>query len=144
MTATRQAKKKISRIFRFRRITGLAFLVLLLACGGQSNNHNPNSKEKIARSELNNENQPVGVPSKTHQEYVRHEVLVRFKAGTAAETIERIQKELKLERLRKFSTPHLYLMKITDGSSVEEMINRLNNYQSVKYAEPNYVVKAHQ
>lgn len=144
MTTTGQAIKKISRIFRFKRITGLAFLVLLLACGGQSNNHNPNSKAKIARSELSSENQPVGVPAKTHQDYIRHEVLVRFKAGTAAEAIERIQKELKLERLRKFSTQNLFLMKITDGSSVEATINRLKNYESVKYAEPNYVVKATQ
>jgi hypothetical protein len=35
-------------------------------------------------------------------------------------------------------------MKITDGSSVETVIGQLKTYEAVKYAEPNYVVKATQ
>jgi hypothetical protein len=35
-------------------------------------------------------------------------------------------------------------MKITDGATVEAIIEKLKTYQAVKYAEPNYVVKANQ
>jgi hypothetical protein len=35
-------------------------------------------------------------------------------------------------------------MKITDGSSVEAVIEQLKTYEAVKYAEPNYVVKTTQ
>ena len=54
----------------------------------------------------------------------------------------RIQAELKLEKIREFRSPNLFLMKITDGTSVEAMIEMLRIYNEVKYAEPNYVVRA--
>ena len=80
-------------------------------------------------------------PENQRQTYVADEVLVKFNPGTDAETIERIRSALKLETIRKFSSPNLFLMKITDGSSVESIIEQLKTYEAVKYAEPNYVVK---
>ena len=72
------------------------------------------------------------------------EVLIKFKPGADAETIERIRTALNLETIRKFSSPNLFLLKITDGSSVEAVIEQLTSYEAVKYAEPNYAVKATQ
>jgi hypothetical protein len=76
--------------------------------------------------------------------YAPVEVLVKFKPGTDPTTIARIQTELKLETIRRFSSPNLFLMKITDDTTVEAMIKRLKAYEAVKYAEPNYGVKTTQ
>jgi hypothetical protein len=76
------------------------------------------------------------------QQYVPHEVLVKFNPDTKPETIARIQAELKLEKVREFRSPNLFLMKITDGTSVAAIIDMLKAYEAVKYAEPNYVVQA--
>ena len=84
--------------------------------------------------------QPQGQP----RQYVPHEVLVKFNPETDSQTVARIQAELKLETIRRFRSPNLFLMKITDGASVEAIIEELKTYQAVKYAEPNYVVKANQ
>jgi hypothetical protein len=46
--------------------------------------------------------------------------------------------------MRQFSSPNLFLMKITDGSPVDAVIKKLKTYEAVKYAEPNYVVKVTQ
>ena len=78
------------------------------------------------------------------RQYVPHEVLVKFNPDTDPQTIARIQEQLKLETIRKFGSPNLFLMKITDGATVEAVIKELKTYQAVKYAEPNYVVKANQ
>ena len=84
--------------------------------------------------------QPQGQP----RQYVPHEVLVKFNSDTDLQTIARIQEQMKLETIRKFRSPNLFLMKITDGTAVEAVIMELKTYQAVKYAEPNYVVKANQ
>ena len=83
-------------------------------------------------------------PQVQQQSYAPDEVLVRFMPETDAKTIERIRTELKLETMHRFSTPNLFLMKITDGTSVEAIIDRLQKSAAVKYAEPNYVVKTTQ
>ena len=65
--------------------------------------------------------------------------MVTFYAGTSEKTIQEITRELHLETIRVVSKPDLYLMEILDGSSVENVLERLHNYKEVKYAEPNYM-----
>ncbi len=130
-----------------RILTGLfiIFIILVLACGGQTGNSSPQSEQKPAESGIKRTGQTgVSQPEGQQHPYVLDEVLVKFKPGTGAETIERIRAALKLETMRKFSSPNLFLMKITDGSPVEAVIEHLKTYEAVKYAEPNYVVKATQ
>ena len=123
-------------------------IILVLACSaqtGNSNNNNPQRKQKSSESKI----KPIGQtgilqPKNKQQPYVLDEVLVKFEPGTDADTIARIQAGLNLKTMREFSSPNLFLMKITDGSSVEAVIKQLNTYEAVKYAEPNYVVKATQ
>jgi hypothetical protein len=71
--------------------------------------------------------------------YAPGEVLVTFREGTDEGTIARIRQEAHLETIRVVSTPNLYLMKIVDGTPVEEMVERLRRYGEVAYAEPNFV-----
>ena len=70
--------------------------------------------------------------------YVGDEIIVKFVNGTDPKTISVIQKELRLETLRTFSSPNLFLMKITDNTPVQDIMKSLNKYKEVKYSEPNY------
>ena len=63
--------------------------------------------------------------------------MIKFHAGTSEKAIQEIMRELHLETIRIVSKPDLYLMKILDGSSVENVLERLYNFEKVKYAEPN-------
>jgi hypothetical protein len=38
-----------------------------------------------------------------------------------------------------FSCPNLYLMKIPEGFSVEQIMESLQEYEKVRYSEPDYV-----
>ena len=135
---------------RFRKnaavVVGL-FIILLLACGGQTgnssnNNQQPEQKEASGVKPIGQTG--ISQPQGQRQPYVLNEVLVKFKPGVDEDAIERIRAALNLEIIRKFSSPNLLLMKITDGSSVEAVIEQLKTYEAVKYAEPNYVVKTTQ
>jgi hypothetical protein len=64
---------------------------------------------------------------------------VRFRNGIEAKEVERIRSEAGLQILKVASAPDLYLMKITDGCEVEDMLVRLKKYPEIVYAEPNYV-----
>jgi len=70
--------------------------------------------------------------------YVTDQIIVKFLKGTDPKTISVIQKELRLETLRTFSSPNLFLMKITDNTSVKDIQKSLSKYKEVKYSEPNY------
>ena len=145
MTKTGQIRKRITKSLRYSLFTCLIFFILPLACNVQNgNNHlkssNQTIKSKIKSADQTGISQPQGQP----QQYVPHEVLVKFNPDTDPQTIARIQAELKLEIIRQFRSPNLYLMRITDGTGVETVIEKLEASQFVKYAEPNYVVKANQ
>jgi len=123
------------------------FIVLLLACGGQTGNssHNNQQPQQTEASGVKHTGRTgISQPQIQRQPYVLNEVLVKFKPGANRDAIERIRAALNLEIIRKFSSPNLFLMKITDGSSVEAVIEQLKTYEAVKYAEPNYVVKTAQ
>ncbi len=142
MNKARRIRKKMIKDFRFGLIAALIFLIIPLACDGQ-NNYSLKSNNKTTQSGPKKVDQTgIAQPQTQQHEYVPHEVLVKFNPDANPETITRIQAELKLEKVREFRSPNLFLMKITDGSSVEAIIEKLKTYAEVKYAEPNYVVKA--
>jgi hypothetical protein len=126
-------------------LTGL-FIIMVLACAGRIGSGNPRPEQKSSKSMINSTTvqAEISQPESQQQQYIADEVLVKFKPGTDADTIEAIRKALNLVTMRKFSSPNLFLMKITDGSPVEAVIEKLQTYEAVKYAEPNYVVKATQ
>jgi hypothetical protein len=124
-------------------VAGLALVVLSLVCCGQNNNNNLKSDNKPMDSDNSSGNRAANSrPEAQNAQIVPDEVLVKFNPDTQPETIARIQADLQLEALRKFRSPNLFLMKITDGTAVEAIIRKLKTYPAVKYAEPNYVVKA--
>jgi hypothetical protein len=124
---------------------GVVIVLFLSACGqtGEIGTHQPGQASAQTQSEdayQQTGQQPEGQKFR----YAQGEVLVKFSPATEAHTIARIQKALKLETIRKFASPNLFLMKITDDTTVEKTIERLNGYESVTFAEPNYEVRISQ
>ena len=135
----------MTKRLRYGLCAGLIFFILPLACNGQNSNNNLKSENKTVESKMRSADQAgISQPQVQPRQYVPHEVLVKFNPETDSQTVARIQAELKLETIRRFRSPNLFLMKITDGATVEAIIKKLKTYQAVKYAEPNYVVKANQ
>ena len=75
--------------------------------------------------------------------YVPGQILVNFKDGTDEQAIETIQRELSLKTIRIVHAPNLYLMKILNGSSVDTIMERLQDFPEVAFSEPNYIVTMH-
>jgi hypothetical protein len=143
MTTARRICVKMTRGSSLGLLAGLVLVVLPLVCCGQNSNNNLKSINKSTGSDLNGGNHAANArPQAQNPQIVPDEVMVKFNADTAPETIETIQAELQLETIRKFRSPNLFLMKITDGTAVEAIIRKLKTYPAVEYAEPNYVVKA--
>lgn len=123
-----------------RFLSGL-FVILVLACAAPTGSGSTRPQQKPAESGIGQTaRSEISQPEAPQPDYVKDEVLVKFKPGTDAETIEHIRSTLKLEIMRRFSSPNLFLMKITDGTSVPAVIEQLKTFEAVKYAEPNYVV----
>jgi hypothetical protein len=134
---------KMTKGLSLSLLAGLVLVVLPLVCCGQNNNNNLKSDNKPIDSDISNGNRAANSrPQAQNAQIVPDEVLIKFSPDTQPETIARIQAELQLEALRKFRSPNLFLMKITDGTAVEAIIRKLKTYPAVEYAEPNYVVKA--
>ena len=92
----------------------------------------------LAAGTLKSEKNPSGLHDNKSSEYVKDQVIVKFKKGTNPKIISAIQRELHLETLRTFSNPDLFLMKITDHTPVKNIQKSLSKYKEVKYSEPNY------
>ena len=144
--STRQESLKIV-IFRLKgvvaqliRITSLlTYFWMVAACGFQD------QRGAAAASEAGAPPKPVlgeermrSTNTQSSQPYAPGEVLVKFRNGIDEAQIERLQRETGLQPIKVVSAPYLYLMKITDGSAVEDMLVRLKQYPEIVYAEPNY------
>jgi hypothetical protein len=118
----------------------LIVLVLTLSCASQS----PEGQEKLAQPpediEIHSSDQPKLPPQEGERKnYVPGEILVKFHDGTSERAIQAIKRDLHLEPIRVVSKPNLYLMKILDGSAVENVVESLRGYKEVQYSEPNYL-----
>ena len=122
----------MSRASRVFQMTIL--LVLAVACAGQESGTGRGGGGESRTVDRN-----IGVTGEGERRYAPGQVLVKFRDGTDAETIARIQREVHLETVRVVSSPNLFLMRIVDQTSVEETVQRLQRYGEVVLAEPNYV-----
>ena len=80
---------------------------------------------------------PIG---KESYNYIPGEILIKFKDGTDLQSIKTIQKRLGLRTIKVVPKLNIYRMKIENGSSVEEVMKRLQGFLEVEYSEPNYMV----
>ena len=118
----------------------LIILLFVISCSGQNMEANEEfSRHSQAKKTKSQEQQKLALLEKKSKGYVPGEILIKFKDSTSAQAVKAIQGELHLETIRLVYKPNLYLMKILDGSSVESVIEHLQNYKEVKYSEPNYL-----
>jgi len=112
----------------------------MISCADQGMKPKEKSLRHPQVTEMQEREQPKVAPSGIERKgYMPGQILVKFKDGTDTQVIVAIQRELHLKPIKIVSRPNLYLMKILDGSSVERTVERLRNYEEVKYSEPNYV-----
>jgi hypothetical protein len=109
-------------------------VVLAVSCAGQESR-----ARRVGDSEVQTMESKMSATGEVERRYAPGEVLVKFRDGTDAGTIARIQREVHLETVRVVSSPNLFLMRIVDQASVEETVQRLQIYNEVVLAEPNYV-----
>lgn len=76
-------------------------------------------------------------------DYKAGEVLVKFKSHVADMRREQITGLLELETIRIISPLNVYLLKIRSHSPVRDIIEHLQQFEEVEYAEPNYIRKAY-
>lgn len=81
---------------------------------------------------------PTAGSEREEKEYRTGQILVKFREGTAVKTMEAVQQEFCLKILKIVVRPYLCLMKITDGSSIEQVLARLEDVREIEYAEPNH------
>jgi len=81
---------------------------------------------------------PMGIES---LKYIPGEILIKFKDGAEVESIKIIQERLGLTTIKVVSKQRVYLMKIQNGASIEEVMKRLQKFREVEYSEPNYIRK---
>jgi Subtilase family/FG-GAP-like repeat len=70
-------------------------------------------------------------------------VLLRYKEGTAPETVQALHQQLNATVLREFPLVHgLQVVQIGEGSSISEALAYYRRSSTVLYAEPDYIVQA--
>jgi hypothetical protein len=92
------------------------------------------------RKAPNTEEDDIGVEGK---DYRAGEVLVKFKNHVPDKRKEDLTNLLELEVIRIVSTANVYLLKIRGPVSVKDVIERLETFDEVEYAEPNTIRTAY-
>jgi len=125
-------------------LISIFFLLLISSCNDikKKNEEKPSDNVRAVNIQTAGTMKTVkpqsGLNDSKSSGYAKNQIIIKFANGTDPKTISVIQKELHLEILRTFSSPNLFLMKITDNSPVKDIQKSLSKYKEVKYSEPNY------
>jgi len=76
--------------------------------------------------------------TKTAPSFEPNELLIVFKKGTESSRIHTIHESLKVEVLREYFGGDIALVKIPDGSSIEELCQAYNTFSEVKSVGLNF------
>ena len=119
----------------------LMIFLFSFSCKGQKSDLKGDLVNQINMSETkgakHRELAPIG---KESHNYIPGVILIKFKDGTDVQSIKTIQKRLGLRTIKVVPKLNIYRMKIQNGSSVEEVMKRLQGFLEVEYSEPNYIV----
>ncbi|MEK4501848.1 S8 family peptidase [Bacillus sp. FSL R12-0069] len=89
---------------------------------------NPSVKDSIIQSLEQNSN---------HQQ---NEVLIKFKKIDNPENLKQLQKQFSFEVQNTFPLTQIQLVKFHTDINMKELIQKLNKFPNIEYAEPNYIV----
>ena len=128
-----------------RYIISFIWLMIFLftfSCKGQKSDFKGDQVNQINMSETKGaKHQELAPIGKESHKYIPGEILIKFKDGTNVQSIKTIQERLGLRTIKVLPKLNIYRMKIQNGSSVEEVMKRLQSFREVEYSEPNYIVK---
>ena len=117
-----------------------AFFSLSFSCDRLEIKPDEDPPSRNRPSETEKESNPGPPTSKgTENQAVAGQVLIKFKVGTEVEAINCVQSEFHLEPIQIVTEPNLYLMRILDGTPVEDLIKALEGNEDIEYAEPNLI-----
>ena len=71
--------------------------------------------------------------------YAQGEIIIKFFPETSDEKMKIILERFKLKTIKKISPRGVYLFKIEDNITVDELIKSLKQIKEIEYAEPNYI-----
>ena len=80
-------------------------------------------------------------PPAADAEFVPDEVIVRFRPHLSAQAMAALLRELGLELRKPLGPERAYLLRITDGSAVPAMVERLRARAEVESAAPNRIAR---
>lgn len=86
---------------------------------------------------ISNNKELITPPAK--KEYVKDEVIVRFKDTVTEERIKEISTSLSCVIIRKIGPTKTFLIKIKTGGDVKEIIDKYKQFEEVEHAQPNYI-----
>ena len=124
----------------FISFISLMIFSFTISCAGQKTDYKVAQEDQMNKSSTKSFKHQKLNPIESLK-YIPGEILIKFKDGTEVENIETIQERLGLTTIKVVSKQKVYLMKIQNGSSVEEVMKRLRNFREVEYSEPNYIRK---
>lgn len=116
------------------------FLITACVCPNRDGRLAPNGG-KLPLSEKQPKAMTPPPSDAAGQKYAPGEVMVKLKSGVKDESLDALSRELGLELIQPMPLPDTYLMRITSGDTVENMVEMLNTYKVVDYAEPNFTAK---
>ncbi|MHB0799555.1 S8 family peptidase [Bacillus thuringiensis] len=72
--------------------------------------------------------------------YQQNEVLIKFKKIDNPENLKQLQKQFSFEVQNTFPLTQIQLVKFHTDINMKELIQKLNKFPNIEYAEPNYIV----
>jgi len=91
--------------------------------------------------ESESDREEVAQGNDSNKDYLKLQVLVKFKKVLSEDELKDFIKDYSLEVLDIITAISVYQFKILSELSVEEIVSKLSKNSLVEYAEPNYVVE---
>lgn len=109
------------------------------ACATYKSPDTNKSAEKVEKSNAASTNVEQ---ARQHENFVKGEVIVKFKDNASEKQIERINSSLNTTVKQKIPVgKNTFLLKLPEGLQVTEAVDRYKKLSEVEYAEPNYIRK---
>ena len=100
-------------------------------------------KQENAANEIQRKKALIAeVKSKTPDDEKTTEIFVKVLNGDCISILEECLSSYEYEIVKKYDMTEIYLLKFDSVEYADNAINLLNARQDIKFAEPNYVLKA--
>ena len=120
----------------------LFICLILAACGSQKSADISSDTSKTAISKAKVTAQSI-LSEIDKGKYVRNELLVKFKKGTAKAASTKVHQTVGASIIQNIKlVPNVDRVRLRDGLAVKDAITQYMSDPNVEYAEPNYIRKS--